>query len=129
MRLAVSVPHRIEVDEPVSRVRGDGVHGSFTLLPGHLDYVVILEPGILSYTDETGVERYAAVNGGVLTKVGPEVRVSTPAAVAGEGLEDLEHAVAETFRRLDERERSARLAQARIESQVMHEMLGFEEPR
>lgn len=127
MRLVITLPHRIALDITVGKVGAEGLHGSFTMLPRHLDHVVVLEPAILSYTTGWGVEGFVAVDGGILTKVGDEVRVSTVAAVAGDRLEDLERTVAETFQVLDERERDARAAQARIESHVMREMFEFEE--
>jgi F-type H+-transporting ATPase subunit epsilon len=129
MRLIVALPNRIQLDAEVTRVGAEGIHGSFTMLPRHLDFAVILESGILSYTDPGGRESYVAIDGGVLTKVGEEVRVSTLAAVPGERLDELERTVTETFRLLGERERSTRLAQTRIETRVMQEMFEFEEPR
>lgn len=126
MRLVVALPNRIELDAEVGAVSAEGVHGSFTMLPHHLDYVVLLESGILSYVAD-GTERYVAIDGGVLTKAGDEVRVSTVAAVPGDRLEDLERTVAERFRHLDERDRTTRAALARIESHVIHELFEFEE--
>lgn len=129
MRLVIAVPHRIVVDETVARVSAEGLHGTFTLLPHHLDYVVLLETGILTFfADESGEdERYVAIDGGVLTKVGDEVRVSTVTAVPGDRLEELERTVVRSFRQLDERERDTRAALNRIESHVMHELFEFEE--
>lgn len=129
MRLVIALPSRIEVDAPVVKVGAEGTHGTFTLLPHHLDYVVLLEPGILVYVaeDEVEDERYVAVDGGVLTKVGDEVLVSTRAAVAGDRLEELERTVVRSFRLLDERERSTRAAMARIESHLLREIFEFEE--
>jgi F-type H+-transporting ATPase subunit epsilon len=127
VRLIVALPHRIEVDVEVSRVGAEGIHGSFTMLPRHLDYAVLLESGILTYSVAGEAERFVAIDGGLLTKVGDEVRVATAAAVAGDRLEELERTVSETFQRLDERERTARAALARIESHVTQEMVEFEE--
>lgn len=127
MKLVIALPHRIALTVTVDKVGGEGLHGSFTMLPRHLDHVVVLQPSILTYTTESGDERFVAVDGGILTKVGDEVRVSTVAAVPGDRLEDLERTVSETFRTLGERERDARAAQARIESHVMREMFEFEE--
>lgn len=131
MRLVVALPNRIEVDTTVVRVGAEGSHGTFTLLPHHLDYVVLLEPGILYYVTEDGgdEERYVAVDGGVLAKVGDEVMVSTKAAVAGDRLEELERTVVKTFRVLDERERNTRAALTRIESHLLRELFDFEELR
>lgn len=127
MRLVVALPNRTQLDLAITRVRAEAIYGSFTMLPNHLDYVVLLESGILTYTPENDEERYVAIDRGILTKVGDEVRVSTVAAVPGDRLEDLERTVSESFRQLDERERNARNAQARIESHVMQEMFEFEE--
>jgi F-type H+-transporting ATPase subunit epsilon len=126
VRLVIAVPNRIQLDVDVDAVRGDGLHGTFTMLPHHLDYVVLLESGIVSYV-AGGQERYVAVDGGTLTKVGDEVRIATMAAVSGDRLEELERTVAESFLRLDDRERTTRAALARIESHVLEEMFEFEE--
>lgn len=129
MRLVIALPNRIEVDALVVKVGAEGTHGAFTLLPHHLDYVVLLEPGILIYVveDEGEDERYVAIDGGVLTKVGDEVLVSTGAAVAGDRLDELERTVVRSFRLLDERERSTKAAMARIESHLLREIFEFEE--
>jgi F-type H+-transporting ATPase subunit epsilon len=128
MRLVIALPHRIEIDALVDKVGAEGVHGTFTMLPRHIDYVVLLASGILTYVPHGEPdERYVAVNGGVLTKVGADVRVATVAAVQGDRLEDLERTVVRSFRRLDERERDTRAAMTRIESHVLHEMFEFEE--
>jgi F-type H+-transporting ATPase subunit epsilon len=126
VRLVVAIPHRIDIDCEVDKVSGEGLHGTFTLLPHHLDYVVLLETGILTYV-AAGEEHFVAIDGGVLTKVGDEVRVSTVAAVGGDQLEELERTVVRSFRRLDERERDTRAALARIESHVLHGLFEFEE--
>lgn len=129
MRLVIALPNRIEVDASVMKVGAEGTHGTFTLLPHHLDYVVLLEPGILIYVveGEGENERYVAIDGGVLTKVGDEVLVSTGAAVAGDRLDELERTVVRSFRLLDQRERSTRAAMARIESHLLREIFEFEE--
>ena len=130
MRLVVALPHRIQIDTPVDKVGAEGLHGTFTMLPHHLDHVVLLASGILTYLPhDDHEERYVAVKGGVLTKVGADVRVATVAAVEGDRLEDLERTVVKSFRRLDERERDTRAAMTRIESHVLHEMFEFEEER
>jgi F-type H+-transporting ATPase subunit epsilon len=122
----VALPHSIEVDREVDKVSGEGLHGTFTLLPHHLDYVVLLTSSIFTYVADDE-EHILAIDGGVLTKVGDEVRVSTVAAIAGDRLEELERIVVRSFRRLDERERNTRAAMARIESHVLHELFEFEE--
>ncbi len=126
MRLLITLPNRVQVDAEVEKVGAEGSHGSFTMLPRHLDHVVLLEPGILSYTRD-GEEHFVAVDGGILVKVGDRVRVATTAAILGDRLDELERMIAATFRRRDERDRAARAALVRFESRVVHELFEFEE--
>lgn len=126
MRLRVAVPYRVVLDEEVDAVSAEGLHGSFTMLPRHLDYLVMLRPGILTSRAD-GKEKYLAIDGGTLVKVGDQVRVSTWEAVPGERLEQLEQTVRESFRELDHQERQSRAALARIESRVMRDLFDFEE--
>lgn len=128
MRLVVLLPHRVELDTEVAAVGAEGIHGTFTMLPRHLDHVVLLVPGILSYRPaDGGGERYVAVDGGVLVKVGSDVRVSTGSAVPGDRLELLEERIVESFEELDERDADTRAALTRIETHVVTELFEFEE--
>ena len=127
MRLVITLPNRVELSAAIDAVRAEGVHGTFAMLPRHLDFVVLLVPGILTCRLESGGRRHVAVDGGVLVKVGDEVRVATETAVSGERLEELERTVVEDFRRRDRRDRDTRAALARIESHLIQESLEFEE--
>ena len=82
MRLKLLIPTRVVVDEEVAKVVADGEHGSFCLLPEHVDFLAALVPGLLAFEDEAGQERFVAVDEGVLVKRGDEVLVSTRQANA-----------------------------------------------
>ena len=129
MKLLVISPERVQLNVDVSKVTGEGRHGLFTILPRHIDYAVLLERGILTYEpDAEGSEPgYVAVDGGILVKVGDQVRISTQDAVPGVTLEDLERTIADSFRRRSEVDRRSRTALARIESQILEEMYDFGE--
>lgn len=135
MRLAVIMPGRTVVDSPVTRVLAPGSHGLFALLPRHIDYVAVLVAGLLTYevqdddTERSRSERHVAVDGGVLVKMGEDVVVSTPDAVPGERLEDLEDAVDEYFHVRAERETDARAALFRLEGDIVQRMLDLEDGR
>ncbi len=115
MRLKVLLPTEIIVDEEVTKVVAEAANGSFCLLPRHVDFVAALIPGLLSFVSG-GEERHIAVDEGILLKIGDEVRVSTERAVRGADLGRLRQAVREQFRTLNERERSARSAVAKLEA-------------
>ena len=72
---------------------------------------------------EPGEEVFVAVDEGVLVKCGPDVRVSVRNAVVGPNLGDLETTVRDRFHRIDEREGAMRTALAKLESEVIRNLL------
>ncbi|MCJ7712481.1 MAG: F0F1 ATP synthase subunit epsilon [Chloroflexi bacterium] len=123
MRLRVLLPWRVEVEEPVSRVRAEALNGSFTLLPRHVDIATALRPGLLSYVSADGQEIFLAVDGGTLVKVGDEVLVATPSAIRGPGLAELRHQIDDRSNHVEEREQRARTALERIGSDVVQRIV------
>ncbi|MCA9073043.1 MAG: hypothetical protein KDA84_29175, partial [Planctomycetaceae bacterium] len=92
-------------------------------------FLSALVPGLLSFTTGKGVEEFLAVDEGILVKHGAEVLVSSRHAVRGQRLEELEALVRDHFEVLNERERAARSAVARLESDFVRRFLMLEEPR
>ena len=123
MRLTILLPDQMYLDEEVSKVVAEAQDGSFCLLPKHIDFAAALVPGILSFHTAQG-EQFVAVDEGVLVKQGADVRVSTRNAIRSDDLQGLKQAVRESLRRLDERERQARAALARLEADIVR---GFAE--
>ncbi|NLT43544.1 MAG: F0F1 ATP synthase subunit epsilon [Anaerolineae bacterium] len=129
MRLRVLAPTQIVVDEEVARVSAESLNGAFTILPRHIDYATVIVPGILSFRRLVGpgrpgvphpgvdgrTDHYVAVDEGILVKRGRVVHVSTRNAVSGTSLESLRSAVRAMFEELDDEERQARNALARLE--------------
>jgi F-type H+-transporting ATPase subunit epsilon len=129
MRLRVFLPDEILLTRDVERVVVDTLDGSRGLLPRHIDFVTLLDSGILEYTLEGGDVEYAAVDGGVLVKAGDEIRVSTRDAVLGPGLERLQEAVRERFSRRTEHESAVSKALDRLEVHVMQKFMEMREFR
>lgn len=119
MRLEVITPMAVCVDRPVRRIVAEGPDGRFGILPGHIDFVSALVPGILLYETENGAERFVAVNAGTLVKCGDEVQVAVRGAVEGDDLGALRARVEVEFRQHDETERDARAALARLEASMI----------
>jgi F-type H+-transporting ATPase subunit epsilon len=124
LRLQVLLPTEILVDEQVSKVIAEAENGSFCLLPRHIDFVAALVPGVLCFTKHEGEEEFAAIDEGVLVKCGHEVFVSTLNGARGTDLDRLRALVEERFLELDEHERKARTALARLEAGALR---GFRE--
>ncbi len=126
MRLRIALPHQMLVDAPASKVIAEAANGSFCLLPRHVDFVAALVPGILSWVDEDGREIFAAVDRGILVKVGEEVGVSVRRAIVDDDLETLHRTVTQSYHTLDEHERQARAAAAQLEAGFVRRFLELE---
>lgn len=124
MRLRVSLPTEMLVDEDVTKVIAEADNGAFCLLPRHVDFVAALIPGVLVFYDDRGKEYFAAIDEGVLVKCGQDVLVSTLNGVRGTNLGELRDLVGERFMELDEHERKSRAALARLEAGTLR---GFRE--
>lgn len=127
MRLQILLPTRILVDCPVTKVVAEAENGSFCLLPRHVDFVAALTPGLLSFTTPEGKEEFAAIDEGVLVKRGPEVEVSVRDAVRGADLGLLRLMIRESFEALDDREKRARGALARLEADFVRRFIELRE--
>lgn len=127
MRLKLLVPTRVLVEEPVSKVVAEALNGSFGMLPRHIDFVAALEPGILTFESRDGEEQVIGIDEGVLVKCGDEVLVSVRNAVRGDDLTTLRETIEREFLDLDDRERAARSAVARLEAGVVRRFLQFGE--
>lgn len=126
MNLKVLLPSEVFLDCGVTKVIAEANNGSFCLLPRHIDFVAAIVPGIITYMENNGTERFVAVDEGTLVKCGEQVLVSTRHAAASSELGQLRRIVAEQFQAIDERERSARSAVARLESDMVRRFLELE---
>jgi F-type H+-transporting ATPase subunit epsilon len=122
MNLRVYVPSQVFEVVEVDEVIAESPQGSFALLPRHIDLATALVPGILTYITLEGDERFLAVDEGVLVKQGDEVFVSVRTAAKGE-LGELREAVERMVTDVDEKERSAQTAVARLEASFVRRFL------
>lgn len=104
--------------EDVVEVIAEGNDGAFALLPNHIDFASALEAGLLVIVLENGEEEYAAVDRGVLTKVGAEVSIATPRAVVGKPLGSLQATIEEEFVGQEEHDRRVLTAMTRLQTDM-----------
>lgn len=123
MRLKLLLPSHILIDEPVQKIIAEGLNGSFCLEPRHVDFVSALKPGVLQFIADNDQEVFVAIDEGILVKCAEEVLVSAYNAVRGEDLETLKDTVEHRFRQLNESERIARSALARLEAGVVRRFI------
>jgi F-type H+-transporting ATPase subunit epsilon len=127
MQLKLFLPTAILLDEPVTKIIARAPNGSFAILPRHVDFVSALVPSVLIYFDKDGNERFVGIDEGVLIKHGGDVLVSTRKAVQGDDLAALRDVVRRDIVALDEHERAARSALARLEAGVIRRFIELQE--
>ena len=123
MNLKVLLPTKVYIDQDIVKVVAEAENGSFCLLPRHIDFVAALIPGILSYESVEGQEEFVAVDEGILVKVGQEVLISTRNAEKSSELGKLKETVEKSFQVVDDRERKARSATAKLEADLARKFL------
>jgi len=123
MNLKILLPSQVLIDQQAQKIVAEARNGSFCLLPNHIDFVASLAPGIFSYTTDDGTEVMLAMDEGTLVKCGADVLVSTRHAVSGPDLGNLKKMVEESYLALDEREKVARAAAAKLEIDIVRRFM------
>jgi len=126
MKLTVRLPAEILLEEDVTRIKAEADNGWFGLLEKHVDFVTALVPGILTFQAHGKPEEYLAIDHGILVKCGGEVSVSTRNAVRGANLEVLRRDVETQFREREERDKKARAYEAKLEADLVRQLLEVE---
>jgi F-type H+-transporting ATPase subunit epsilon len=127
MKLKILLPSEIFIQQDVAKVTAEAGNGSFCMLPNHIDFVAALVPGLFSFETNDGVQMILAMDEGVLIKTGQEVLVSTRNAVQGQDMGKLKQVVEEQFQEMDEREKKARTAAAKLEADLVRRFMEMNE--
>lgn len=127
MRLRLLLPDRVLIDCCADRVSAESVYGTFTVLPKHIDFVTTLTTGLLSFQDCDGETEHLAVDEGICVKAGDEITVTTSNAFRDRDLGRLKELISSQFENLNERERKARSASVRLESDFIRRFMEFQE--
>lgn len=126
MNLKILLPAEIFLSEEVTKIVAEAENGFFCLLPQHVDFTAALVPGVFSFTAGGG-ETHLAIDGGTLVKRGSDVLVSTRNAVRGPELGTLRDVVIKQFEEIDEREKKARSAAAKLEVDLLRRFMELKE--
>ena len=127
MKLTVLLPTEVFIKETANKILAEAENGWFCIKPRHIDFVSVLVPSVFMYESEAGDQNYLAIDEGLLVKCADNVTVSTRNAVSGTDLKELTYIVARQFRELDEHERLARTALARLEAGVVKRFIELKE--
>ncbi|MDE2087772.1 MAG: F0F1 ATP synthase subunit epsilon [Xanthomonadaceae bacterium] len=127
LHLTISTPRERLVDaDGIVSVRAADDGGSFGILPRHADFLTMLAPCVIRWRDRDRTMRFCAVRGGVLTvSRGREVAVACREALVGDRLEELEAAVAARRARESDADRVARVAEMRLHTRAMRQIMRY----
>jgi len=79
IRFRVVTPSRLLLDEEVDEVTAPGALGEFGVLPNHIAFLSLLEPGEMSYK-QGALKHYLAVSGGYAEVLENVMTILSPAA-------------------------------------------------
>lgn len=126
LHLQITTPQQILVDcSDVVSLRGEDASGCFGLLPGHVDYLTVLQPTVLRWCRATGERGYCAVRGGVLTLAGPELRIACREGIVGERLDELVSRVQAAREAQRDSERRARVEHLRLHTRAIRQLVRY----
>jgi F-type H+-transporting ATPase subunit epsilon len=92
------------------------------LRPGHEDFLTVLIPCVVRYRPEQGVERFAAVDGGVLLLERGRISIATRDAVVADQIDRVADAAAAMLAARREKEQAARSGFAELEITLLREL-------
>jgi F-type H+-transporting ATPase subunit epsilon len=79
IRFRIVTPGRLLLDEEVDEVTAPGALGEFGVLPNHISFLSLLEPGEMNYK-QGATKHYLAVSGGYAEVLDNVMTVLAPAA-------------------------------------------------
>lgn len=125
MRVKLLLPYKEILDRECQKISAPGVDGAFQIKPRHIDFTWTLQPGILEIYHEDGTDVFA-IDSGILVKKKDQVYIGVFRAVRGDCLEELNKSVLEIFAQMTEREKEARVAMARLETETLKKFMELE---
>lgn len=126
LHLLIATPQQILVDcADVVSLRGEDASGGFGLLPGHVDYLTVLEPTVLRWRRASGERGYCAVRGGVLSLSGGELRIACREGIVGERLDELAARVQEAREAQRDSARRARVEHLRLHTRAVRQLVRY----
>lgn len=123
MNCKILLPSEVFFNKEVAKIVAEAGNGSFCLLPQHIDFVAALVPGLLRIVQMDNKEEFYAVDEGILVKRGSDVMVSTRNVIRIPDLGQLKQVVDEQFKALDDKEKAARTAAARLEADLVRRFM------
>ncbi len=122
MNIQLVTPAAVLLHGQFDKLIAEGTQGCFCILPRHIDYLVVLVPGILILAHDTG-ERYFAIDHGHLVKKNDDVLITVRRAIESDCLETLQATVQKNFLKMDAGEKAGMAAVASLEASFVRRLL------
>lgn len=129
MSVTLRLPTTTLFEGSATRLTAVAQDGAFGILPNHTDFVTALVPSVLTLRMVEGTEEIFGIDEGILVKKGHSVVVAILRGVRGNDLASLKDTVAVSFLQMDEDERRARSALARLEADIVRRFAYLKRPQ
>lgn len=125
LHLSVTTPLSVAVrDGAVASLRAEDASGGFGILPGHADFLTVIDAGVLRWRGATGPWRFCALRGGVLSVTGgTQVAVACREAILGDDLTALAPAIAALRAHQTDAARQARSQDTRLHGRAIRRLM------
>ncbi|WP_028028446.1 F0F1 ATP synthase subunit epsilon [Gemmobacter nectariphilus] len=125
LSLTITTPLSIALrQEGIASLRGEDASGGFGILPGHADFVTVIDAGVLRWRGADGPWQYGAVRGGVLSVLGgTAVAVACREAILGDDLPGLQARIAQARQDSTDAGRQQRSRSARLHSRAIRRLM------
>ena len=128
MQIHLRLPTAVLFSGAATKLNGVAADGAFGILPNHVDFVTVLVPSILLLTTPDGDERIFGIDEGLLVKHGHTVEISVRRGIESDDLLGLQGKVRDSFAQMEDEERVARSALARMETDLVRRFANLRKP-
>lgn len=121
MKLTITTPMGIVIDnETVLSLKAEDKTGSFGILPGHADFITVLDISVVSWQGDSGKLNFCAVCKGLLSVTsGREILIATREAVIGTDLDSLKSKTLVKYYFDEEQEEKTRISQEIMQAEAI----------
>ena len=128
MQVNIRLPQNLLFSGDAIKLTASAEYGSIGIWPNHADFVTALVPSVVVLIDQDNNELFFGVDEGLLVKKGHQVDLAVRRAIQSDDLATLRQSLADSFFEVDEQERSARTALAKLELGMVRQMSELKKP-
>jgi F-type H+-transporting ATPase subunit epsilon len=124
VKLHISTPLTVVVDDGVLALRAEDASGGFGILPRHAAFLTSLAISVVSWTGSDRKRHYCAVRRGVFSVTAERnIAIATREAILGDDLVTLDKTVLSRFRADQDAERTEHVASTRLQLNAIRQMV------